>query len=157
MLIFKMLHVLAMFAAVTLLVGEALLYGRVVWQRDVGGLAAVRRLLRGRTVTFIGVGLFFIGIGFGFLTALTGSFDFFDGWLIAAYVLVIVLILSNATPWVQRLMDVGTEAIEAEAGQRPREEVVQGIEGLRTGFLVVVAVNILLFAALIADMVLKPF
>jgi hypothetical protein len=155
--IFLVLHIVSMFAAVTLLVGEALLIGRVIWQRDVAGLAEVLRLLRGRTITFAGGSLFLIGVAFGLLTALTGTFNLLDGWLIAAYVLVVVLLLLNGTPWVQRVAVVGAQAIEVAAGQRPREDVVKAIERVRTGYVVVVTANVVLFISLIADMVLKPF
>ena len=80
---FKVLHILSMFAAVTLLVGEALLYARAIWRSDVAGLAAVRRLLGGRPL--LGVSFFIAGIVFGLLAAVTGGFEFFAGWLIAAY------------------------------------------------------------------------
>ena len=82
MLIFKALHILSMFAAVTFLVGEALLYGRAIWRRDVAGLVAVRRLVGGRPV--LGASFLVAGIAFGIVTALTGGFDIFAGWLIAA-------------------------------------------------------------------------
>jgi hypothetical protein len=58
---------------------------------------------------------------------------------------------------VQRLPRLGQEAIEAVEGQRPVEEVVGAMASLRTGILIAVAVNVLLFAAVIVDMVLKPF
>lgn len=155
MLIFKALHVLSMFAAATFLVGEALLYARAIWRADVAGLAAVRRLVGGRPV--VGVSFLVAGIVFGLLSAVTGAFDLLAGWLIAAYGMIVALFLVNASPWVQRLPRLGAEAIEAEAGQRPSDEVVAAMAALRTGTLVVVAINVALFAAIIADMVLKPF
>jgi hypothetical protein len=155
MLIFKALHVLSMFGAVTFLVSEALLYGRAIWRGDAAGLASVRRLVGGRPI--VGVVFLVSGIVFGVLAALTGPFDLLDGWLIAAYALVVALFVVNASPWVQRLPKLGAEAIEAEAGERPPEQVVHEIAEIRTATVVVVAVNILLFVAIILDMVLKPF
>jgi len=155
MLIFTALHVLTMFAAVTFLIGEALFYAIAIWRGDAAGLAAVRRLVGGRPV--VGVSFLLAGIVFGVLAALTGGIDLFAGWLIAAYVLVVALFLVNGSPWVQRLPRLGVEAIEAEAGQRPVEQVVAAMATARTGILVAVAVNVALFAAIIADMVLKPF
>ena len=155
MLAFKALHVLSMFAAVTFLVSEALLYGRAIWRSDVAGLAAVRRLVGGRPV--IGVAFLGLGIVFGVLAALTGAFDLLDGWLVAAYVLIAALLVVNASPWVQRLPKLGAEAMEAVAGQRPAEKVLEGMADIRTPVLVAVALNIGLFAAIILDMVLKPF
>jgi hypothetical protein len=52
---------------------------------------------------------------------------------------------------------LGAEAIEAEAGQRPVDEVIAAMASMRTAILIAVAVNVALFAAIIADMVLKPF
>jgi Mn2+/Fe2+ NRAMP family transporter len=107
---FKVLHILSMFAAVTFLVGEALLYALAIWRSDVAGLAAVRRLLGGRPL--LGVAFFVAGIVFGLLTAMTGGFEFFAGWLIAAYVLIVALFLVNGSPPVQRLPRIGAEAME---------------------------------------------
>jgi len=154
-LIFKALHILTMFAAVTFLVGEALLYARAIWRGDLAGLAAVRRLVGGRPV--LGAAFLLFGIVFGLLAVLTGGFDLLAGWLVAAYVLVAALFLVNASPWVQRLPRLAEDAVAAEAGQRPVAEVVRGMATVRTGTLVVVAINVTLFAAVIADMVLKPF
>jgi hypothetical protein len=155
MLVFKALHILSMFAAVTFLIGEALAYAVAIWRGDVAGMAAIRRMLGGRPV--IGVAFLFAGIMFGLLTALTGRMDFFAGWLIAAYVLIVALFAVNASPWVQRLPKLGQEAMEAAAGQRSLDEVRQSMAATRTVILVAVASNVLLFAAIIADMVLKPF
>jgi hypothetical protein len=155
MLIFKVLHILSMFAAVTFLVGEALLYARAISRGDVPGLAGVRRLVGGRPV--VGAAFLMSGIVFGVLAAMTGGIDFFAGWLIAAYVLVVALFVVNGSPWVQRLPRLGEQAMEAVAGQRPVEEVAATMASIRTSTLVVVAANVALFVAIIADMVLKPF
>jgi hypothetical protein len=155
MLVLKALHILSMFGAVTLLVGEAVFYARAIWRNDVPGLAAIHRLVGGRPV--IGAALLGAGIVFGLLTALTGSFDFLAGWLIAAYVLVVALFALNASPWVQRLPRLGAEAVDAEAGRRPPEDVINAMIAIRTSTMIVVGLNVALFAAIILDMVLKPF
>ena len=154
-LVFKALHILSMFAAVTFLIGEAVAYGAAISRGDVAALAAIRRLLGGRPI--VGVAFLLLGIVFGLLTALTGDLDFFAGWLIAAYILVLLLFAVNGSPWVQRLPKLGEEAMEAVAGQRSPDEVRRSMASARTATLVVVAINVLLFAAIIADMVLKPF
>ena len=154
MLIFKVLHVLSMFTAVTLLEGVPIFIALAFWQRDVRGAAAVFRLARRPGNTVIGGAFLLAGIVFGLLTAATGGFDFFAGWLIAAYVLVAVLILSNLLPAKQRLRQIAEEAVEAEAGQRSVDEVVRHMEIAPLWFL---PVDVALFAAIIADMVLKPF
>jgi hypothetical protein len=86
---------------------------------------------------------------------LTGGFDFLAGWLIAAYVLIAAILVFGGSPWVRRLARLGDEAVEAEAGERPVEEVVRHMAGSHAGLLFVIAAA--LFAAIIADMVLKPF
>lgn len=160
MLIFKALHILSMFAAVTLLVGEHLFYAAAVWRRDVRALAAIRRLsvrpfYLAEGAPVVAVGLLLAGVVFGLLTALTGGLDLLAGWLIAAYVLMAAILVLGGSPWVRRLARLGDEAIEAEAGGRPAEEVVQAMAGSHAGLLFVLAAAI--FAAIILDMVLKPF
>ena len=94
------------------------------------------------------------GIVFGLLTAATGGFDFFAGWLIAAYVMVAALILTNLLPAKHRVRQILEEAVEAEAGPRPVDEVVRN---MATAPIWVFAIDVVLFVAIIADMVLKPF
>lgn len=156
MLIFKALHVLAMFGAVTFLVGEAVFAGIAIWRGDVRALAGLRRLAGRRPV--VAATLFVAGIGFGLLTVATGGFDFFAGWLIAAYVLVVLLFALNGLPIVQKgLVGITDKAVEAEAGHVPTEEVVREMRIVRGPVLAVVAANIAIFALLILDMVVKPF
>jgi Mn2+/Fe2+ NRAMP family transporter len=155
MLLFKALHILSMFAAVTFLVGEALLYGRAIWRRDVAGLAAARRMLGPRPL--IGVAFLVAGIVFGALAAVTGAIDLLEGWLIAAYVAVLALFAVNASPWVQRLPRLGEAALQASPEGPSADEIHRAIEAARPSTVVVVIVNVVLFAAIILDMVLKPF
>jgi len=155
-LIFKALHILSMFGAVTFLVSEAVVAAVAIWRGDVGALAALRRFSGRRPV--VGALLFLIGIGFGLLTVATGGFDFFEGWLIAAYALVVALFAVNGLPIVQKgLVGLTEKALEAEAGQRPAEEVVREMATLRRSIVLVVVTNVAIVAALILDMVLKPF
>ena len=156
MLVFKALHILAMFGAVTFLVGEAAFAATAIWRGDVRALATMRRITGRRPV--VAATFFVVGIGFGLLTVATGGFDFFAGWLIAAYVLVIVLFVLNALPIVQKgLVGITDKAVDADAGQLPAEEVVREMAVARRPVLAVVAANIVIFALLILDMVLQPF
>ena len=154
MLIFKVLHILSMFTAVTLLIGVPIFVALAIWQRDVRGLAAVYRLARRPGNTVIGGVFLLAGVVFGLLTAATGGFDFFAGWLIAAYVMVAALILTNLLPVKQRVRQVAEEALEAEAGKRPVDDVARD---MATAPIWIFTIDVALFAAIIADMVLKPF
>jgi hypothetical protein len=156
MLAFKALRILTIFAALAFLVGESTFIAIAIWRGDVRALAAIRRLTGGRPV--VGSVLFLIGIGFGLLTVATGGFAFLAGWLIAAYAMVVALFAISALPVVQKgLLGLIQRAVEAEAGQRPAEDVVRDMATLRGRIAAVVAINLALFAALILDMVLKPF
>jgi hypothetical protein len=156
MLLFKLLHILTMFTAVTLLVGESTFMAIAIWRGDVRAVAAMRRLVGRRPV--VSALTFLVGIGFGLLTVATGGLDFFAGWLIAAYVMVVALLAISGLPVVQKgYLGLVDKATEAEAGQRPVEDVARDMAALRRSFGLVVAANWVLFAAIIADMVLKPF
>jgi hypothetical protein len=99
-----------------------------------------------------------IGIGFGLLTVATGGFDFLSGWLIAAYAMVVALLAISALPVIQKgLLGLMQRAVEAEVGERATEDVVREMAAFRGKITAVVAINAALFAALILDMVLKPF
>jgi len=156
MLIFKALHILTMFAAVSVLVGEGTFAALAIWRGDVHALAATRRLFGRRPV--VGAALFLLGIGFGLVTAATGGFDFLAGWLIAAYVMAGASIAINLLPVVQKgYLPLVDKSVEAEAGQRPVDEVAGEMLALRSSFLYVVVATWVLFGLIILDMVLKPF
>ncbi|HEX9364323.1 MAG TPA: hypothetical protein VGA47_11120 [Candidatus Dormibacteraeota bacterium] len=153
----KALHVITMFAAVTLLMGEALFLCLATWRRDVRALSALHRMAPNLSLTAVGAALFLVGVVLGFILAATGHLNFLAGWLIAAYVLVALILLNNVSPFVQRLRPLVREAVEAEAGRRPVEEVVRSMDRVRTGLFVAVAINTVIFVSVIADMILKPF
>jgi hypothetical protein len=85
--IFKALHILSMFAMVTVFASGAFLYAFATMRRDVPALATFHRTARTARLPLIGLGALIAGIAFGLLTAATGGLDFFVGWLVAAYVL----------------------------------------------------------------------
>jgi hypothetical protein len=94
------------------------------------------------------------GVLFGLLTAATGGFDFVDGWLIAAYVLVAVFVVLGGRQ-AGRIVKLGNEAVESQNGKRPVDDVVRAMVASRA--LVWFGANLVLVVAIIADMVLKPF
>src|SRR4026208_2495254 len=104
--IFKVLHILSMFTAVTLLISVPIFAALAIWQRDVRGAAAVYRLARRPGNTVLGGVFLLAGIVFGLLTAAGGGCDFFACWLIAAYVMVAALILPNLLPAKHRVRQI---------------------------------------------------
>lgn len=154
MLIFKVLHILSMFAMVTTQIGAELVYASAVSRRDVRALAAVHRVLQASRVGIASVVALVSGIVFGLLTAATGGFDFIDGWLIAAYVLVAVFLISG-TRLATKFVRLGDDAVDAEAGGRPAEDVIRDMVASRA--LLWFAIDAVLVVAIIVDMVLKPF
>lgn len=153
----KALHVISMFVAVTLLMGDGLFLLLAVWRRDFRALSALHRLTPNLALTGVGAVTFLVGIALGLVLAATGHLNLLRGWLIAAYVMVAAILLVNASPFVQRLRPLVRQAVAADAGQGSVEEVVENMAKLRVGLLVAVAINGVFFVAIIADMVLKPF
>jgi predicted integral membrane protein DUF2269 len=155
MLIFKALHILSMFSVVTMEIGAEFLYAFAISRRDVRALATIHRMLEQLRLGPVSIAVFISGVVFGLLTALTGGLDFLAGWLIAAYVLVAVIFVSGSRLWPKTLLPLGAKAVEAEAGQRPVEEVVRDMVASRAVWWFVAMSTI--FVLIILDMVLKPF
>ena len=155
MLIFKALHILSMFSVVAIEIGAEFLYVFAISRRDVPALATVHRITGEARLGPISIALFISGIVFGLLTALTGEFDFLAGWLIAAYVLVAVIFVGGSRLWPKQYLPLGDKAVEAEAGQRPAEDVVRAMVASRAVWWFGGMAT--LFVLIILDMVLKPF
>jgi len=155
MLVFKALHILSMVTMVTLFSGGELYYFLAIRARNVGALAWLHGTERQVRLAIAAGGALLAGVAFGLLTVATGGFDFFDGWLIAAYVLVGLFVVNSAL-FARGVVSIGDHAVEAEAGQRSVEEVVSEMASTR-GPLLLFAFNATIFALIIADMVLKPF
>jgi uncharacterized membrane protein len=153
--IFLAFHILSMFTMVTLFSGGEFFYVLAIRQRDVHALAWLHRTAHRTRFPFVAIGALVAGVAFGLLTAATGGFDFLDGWLIAAYLLV-ALFFVNATVIGKDVIQLADKAVEADAGQRPVEEVAREMAATNRATLLFV-VNVAIFAAIILDMVLKPF
>jgi uncharacterized membrane protein len=154
MLVWKTLHVLSMVMMVTLFIGTEIFYAASIVRRDVRALAWVQRTVEQTFIGFIALGGILAGIIFGLITAATGGLDFTAGWLIVAYVLVAAFFVNGALIG-SKVVRVGQEAVAAEEAGRPLEEVTLDVAP-NLG-LINVAINAVLFAAIITDMVLKPF
>lgn len=155
MLVLKTLHILSMVTAVTTLVGMEMLIGLAVWRRDVRGLASIYRITRSSNPTTVGLVALIAGIVFGLLTAVTAGFDLLAGWLLLAYLLVAAMVVLNVSPPKQRIRRLAEQAVEAERGERATEDVARRMESFPVALFV--GTNVVLFAAVIVDMVLKPF
>ena len=154
MVIFKALHILSMVAMVTMEVGAEFLYAYTISRRDVRALATVHTVLERARIGPLSVVALVSGIVFGLLTAATGGFNFLDGWLIAAYLLVAALLVT-ITLFLRGALKLGQAAVEAEAGRRPAEGVLRDMATSRAAVWFIVDLG--LFVAIILDMVLKPF
>jgi hypothetical protein len=152
MTFWKFLHILSMFLAVSIFVGQGMLSGAVARSGDV---RALRRVLAAEDrFQPIGGGIFLLGIVFGFITAIVGDLDLTQTWLIIAYVLAL-LILVNAfayhLPQARKL----EAAAEASPDDQPSPQLRALVEAPS-----VIWVNVydgLLWVAIIYVMVVKPF
>ncbi len=154
MVLWKTLHVLSMVTMVTVFIGAEIFYASAIRRRDMRALAWIQRTVEGAGAGWIGMGALAAGIGFGLLTAATGGFDFTAGWLIVAYVLVAAFLV-NAALIGSKIVATAKQAMEAEASERPLEEVTGSLSA--NSGLLFVGINVVLFAAIIIDMVTRPF
>lgn len=150
--IWQFLHVAAMFAAVSIFVGQGLLEGAVARSGDV---LALRRVLAAedRFAPLGGV-LFLLGIAFGFITAITGGLDLTRPWLIIGYVLA-AIILVNAfayhIPTANRLKALAATSPDDAASTELRAAIDAPIGRVMN------LVDSVVWLALIFVMVVKPF
>ena len=148
--IFVFLHILTMFTAVAMAYGPAMMILAV--RGDVptlrGVMTANNRLSRLVAPTF---GL---GIVFGFVAIFVHNFDPLRPWLLIAYGLVVASLVMTfvfTNPWLRSV----SAAVEASPEEAPSAELNALIDSPRNRLLLVL--DALIIAALIADMVLKPF
>ena len=148
----KVLHIVFMFATVTLFVGGEVILAGVARSGDVRALRRVGAVTK--TTDAVAVVLLLAGIGFGFATALTGHFDLTAGWLIAAYVLVgVIFVLGFGffTPRYERMM----KAAEASPDDAPSDELARLLDPRKE--LAIMVLDIALWGSIIYVMVAKPF
>ncbi len=149
--IFIFLHVLAMFTAVAMAYGPAILMVVASRRQDVRGLRAVVAMSNNLGPA-VGIA-FMTGIGFGIISIFMHGFDPLQGWLLIAYVLVgmsLVMTFTFTNPWLKK--------VEAAATESPDEQMSAELNALVNGSRnrTLLAVDALLIVLLIADMVLKP-
>jgi len=118
--LFKFLHILMTFIAVSAAVIPEVVLHWVSRSGDVGAIRVVAgiaaRLGKLLPVFFVG------GAVFGLLAAATGELDFFQPWLIGAYIIFVILMATGGAitgPWVGRMAAAAT----ASADDRPSSEL----------------------------------
>jgi uncharacterized membrane protein len=154
MLVFKALHIVSMFGMVTVFLSGAFLYAFATIRRDPHLLAVYHRTARTARLPVIGLLALVAGVVFGLLTAATSSLDFFEGWLLAAYALVLLLFVTVLVVG-RPIIELGDEAIEADVEGKSTDGVRRRMA--RTHPALFLAAMTAIFVAFILDMVLKPF
>lgn len=146
--IWKFLHVVAMFMAVSIFVGQGMLTGAVARTGDV---VALRRMLAAEErFASIGGAIYALGIIFGFITAITADFDLTQTWLVISYIIA-AFILVNGVTYHRTQAEKLKAAVEAEDGGRAR-----ALASVPSAFLMNV-VDAIAWLAIIYLMVAKPF
>jgi len=151
-LLWKFGHIAAMFAAVSIFVGQGVLEGAVARSGDV---RALRRVLAAEDrFAPIGGGLFLLGIALGLITALAGGLDLLQPWLVIAYVLAAVVLVNAFAyhiPTANRLKALAAESPD----DGPSPELRAAIDAPLGAVMIVV--DTVVWLALIFVMVVKPF
>lgn len=150
--LWKFAHIAAMFAAVSIFVGQGMLEGAIARSGDV---RALRRVLAAEDrFAPAGGGLFLLGIAFGFVAALVGSFNLAEPWLLIGYVLA-AIILVNAfayhVPTANKLKALSDASPDDGASPELRAAIEAPIGAVMN------VVDGLVWLALIFVMVAKPF
>ncbi|HEX2030715.1 MAG TPA: hypothetical protein VHL78_04845 [Actinomycetota bacterium] len=151
MVYLKFVHILLMFAAVSIFVGGELYLMGVERARDVPAIRRANAV--GKRLDPVGGGAFILGVGFGIITAVVGPFDLTQGWLILAYILAALILGIGLGYWTPR-----AKRIEQAAAASPHDAPSAELAALlgRPVDRVMVAVDLLLWAGIIFVMVVKP-
>ena len=149
--LFKFLHIITMFTAVSAAVIPEVVLQWVARSGDAGairvfaGIAArIGKLL---PIFFVG------GAIFGLLTAATGGLNFFQPWLIGAYIVFVIAMFTGATitgPWAERMAT--TSAANGHEGLSPELVLVMHDRRAAIGSVVLMSSIVLI----IFLMVFKP-
>ena len=109
--LFKYLHILTMFAAVAAAFVPEIWLHIMARRADVAGLRGYLPLTAqvGRLIPV----LFVVGLVFGLLAAWAGELDFFQPWLIGAYVIFAIAMATGALvggPWAGRMAAAASDS-----------------------------------------------
>jgi uncharacterized membrane protein len=150
--IWKFLHIACMFMAVSIFVGQGMLSGAVARSGDA---QALRRVLASEDrFAPVGGAMFVLGIVFGFLTAITGSLDLTQTWLLISYALAL-FILVNGLTYHRRMAERLKAAASVSTDDRPSDEL-RAIAAAPS-VAVMNVVDGIAWLAIIYLMVAKPF
>ena len=150
MQIWTFLHILSMFAAVTVVVGAEGFATYAIRKRDLGALRAYFRF--SDKAEAAGGILFIVGIVFGLISAISFGVDLLQGWLVLAYVLVIATIVTgfSTVPFLKKVK----VALDANEGDEPGPELSELLASRIP--LIASVISWILVALIIGDMVFRP-
>jgi hypothetical protein len=141
--LFKFIHVGSMFLATAFAIGPSVLLYLVA---RTGSVDTIRRTFAHTTSVFrIGAACYGVGLLFGFVTALNGAIPITAPWLIAAYLLILVLIAFNFTfeRWTHRVEKaVGQETDADRSGVLRARTPSYALAGMITATLLIVFVMV---------------
>ena len=112
--LFKFIHVGSMFLATALAIGPSVLLYLVA---RTGSVETIRRTFAHTSLIYrVGAACYGVGLLFGFVTALNGWIPITAPWLIAAYLLILMLIVFNFTfeRWTRRVEDAVVEETDSD-------------------------------------------
>jgi hypothetical protein len=149
MSIWRFLHIVFMFGAVTFIVSMTIVIRLAARSQDRAMLKIIPAWYR--LGDRVGGGLFLVGVAFGFVTAVTSGFSLTAPWLVASYVLVGLNVLNGWLVWdpkakrLSKMIDAGEEnAPEVEELLRSRRRRTAEV------------IDMFLWVAIIFTMVMKP-
>lgn len=151
-IVFKYLHIVAMFFFVAMALSGEIVTRRVAMSHDVGAIRTTVKSVK-LLVGPIAIGLLLTGLVFGFLAALTGEMNLLAPWLILAYAAVAaaaVLGFAVTDPWVGRL----ERAAESSPVESPSSELVAVIREPAARYATFALMFLIAF--LVFVMVVKP-
>jgi uncharacterized membrane protein len=148
--VWTFLHIVAMFAAVSLVVGGEIFALEAGRRRDVGALRAYFRL--SSSLERLSTLALVAGIAFGLTAAVVGGLNLLQGWLVLAYVLVAggIVVGAATAPAFNRLR----VAVETNRGDDAGPELDQLLKSPLPYLLVTISIAFLV--AIVWVMVFKP-
>jgi uncharacterized membrane protein len=147
LLTWKFLHVVSMFAGVTLLIGGTVYFEALVRTRHAPTIARFGKSMKPYEVT--GVTLVTLGVISGLIYGKVGGFGLGSPWLVFAYVMVGLLFVLGP------LEGAMIDRIFAAAMAGDTERMNAGIDDRRRRVLTVT--SMVIYVVVIYDMVKKPF